>query len=156
MTEAAVTSAVAAAVHGRLVELYQPVAARNYRSVAKEFNEAADRFTAAARTIDPESDSDAVLRAAGGARQVWFTSGETAEQLDKLSPVIYAAAELVPGAPSGIAKLVEESDGLRLALLCDPRKTHVRRVWEAFKTSGGRCGRWSRAASLGHRDPRPR
>ena len=140
--EASVTDAVRVAVYGRLVALYQPVAGKHYRAVAKSFDDLADRFTAAAKIVNPEASSDEVLCAAGGARAAWFTAAEVAGQLDALLPVLCAAAELA-GAPSGIARLVEESDGLRLALVCDPKRTHVRRTWEAFNTTGGRCGRWA-------------
>ena len=102
----------------------------------------AGEFRAACHAVDPECDADTILRLNDQARQAWFSCAEITEKLDALLPVLCAAAELA-GAPTGVAKLVEESNGLRLALCADPRKAHRRRVWEAWNTTGGRCGRWS-------------
>ena len=36
-----------------------------------------------------------------------------------------------------------------LALIADPRDAHRRRVWEAFRVTGGRTGRWGALVKLG-------
>jgi hypothetical protein len=133
---------VSDAVFARLRAIWAPQSAKAYRSVAKEFDDLAVQFTATARVVDPEASSDVVLRCDDRARASWFAAAELAEQLDGLLPVLCSAADLC-GAPRGFGRLTEDADGLRLALACDPKKTHRRRTWEAWNATGGRCGRWS-------------
>jgi hypothetical protein len=51
--DAAVSDVVRNRVHGTMVEIYRPVADKNYRAVAKRFDAAAAAFTKAAELADP-------------------------------------------------------------------------------------------------------
>lgn len=156
MTEGAVNAVVRAAVHERLRALYEPAAAKNYKTVASQFDDAAKSFTKAANTVDPETGSDAIVHTDDRTRQSWFAAAVAAQQLDELVPVLAAAAELA-GAPAGTSHRGPDADPLVLALTTDPDKLHRRRVWEAW-AAAGTCGRWSALHRLGatirtHRDP---
>jgi hypothetical protein len=112
--------------------------------VAKAFDTAATKFTAAAKECDPEADSDAVVGQPDSVRQGRLDSTLHAVELDRLTPVLQAAAELC-GIYTG------RDDTWLLPLLIDTTGLHRRRVWEAWRSAGERCGRWSALAALGAR-----
>jgi hypothetical protein len=90
------------------------------------------------------------------ARTQWFRAAECAEQLTALVPVLASAAELV--GCTGVLRNTADADSLTIPLCTDPAKHHVRRVWEAWQTTGGRTARWGALAALGveiraHRSP---
>ncbi|WP_373199842.1 hypothetical protein [Mycobacterium marinum] len=147
-TEADVRGAVARAVHAEMLRLYQPVAARHYRALATQFDEAATKFSKAARTADPELSPNRVvydLDEAG--RQSWLAAAVLAAELDSLLAPLAAAATLA-GAPAEVNTPTDGAEGYRIALATDPGKLHRRRVWESWGAAG-RCGRWSALHKLG-------
>jgi hypothetical protein len=76
-------------------------------------------------------------------RSAWFDTAKFAARLDSLVPVLCAAIELC-----GIYAV---DDTVLLPLTVDPSGLHRRRVWEAWKADGVRCGRWQALAGLGAR-----
>ena len=76
-------------------------------------------------------------------RTGWLDTAKNAAALDRLVPILQAAAELC-GVYSG-------DDTALLPLVIDTSSLHRRRVWEAWKAAGERCGRWSALAALGAR-----
>jgi hypothetical protein len=140
--DAAVTDIVRARVHGRMLELYRPHADKNYKQVADQFDAIADRFTRAAKTVDPESTSDAVVGAGDAARKAWFDAATLAADLDEWLAVLTAAARLA-GVPA-----VDDERELEIALTVDAGKLNKRRVWGAWSVTGGRTGRWGALCSL--------
>src|SRR5205823_515519 len=97
-------------VHGRLCALYEPHADKNYRQVAQRFDAIADRFTKCAKTVDPESTSDAMVRANDAARRAWFDSATLAAELDEWLTVLAAAGRLA-GVPA-----VDDDTEIEIAL----------------------------------------
>lgn len=151
-----VRNLVGARVHAALQTLYAPTAKRAYPQVRDEFDAAAKAFTALADTVDVESADSVIVRADNRSRQAWMDAPALARRLDELASVLAAAATLV-GADPGLMSLTPETEGLRLALVCQPGDTHRRRVYEAYNATG-QCGRWSALHTLGveiraHRDP---
>lgn len=134
---------VRAAVYPKLVQLYSEVAAINYAKVAKEFDTVASDFTALAKQCNPEVDGASIVGEPDSVRSAWLDAQKFAAGLDKLTPVLQAAAELY-GIYTG-------DDTALLPLVIDTTGLHRRRVWEAWKSSGERCGHWSALAALGAR-----
>ena len=135
--------AVRAEVHPRLVQLYSDVAAANYHAVAKQSDSAAADFNTSAGQcgeVGPEADTDAVVRQRDPVRTAWLDCAKHAAGLDRLVPVLCAAAEL-----NGVAT---GDEILLLPLVCDPRGCHRRRVWEAWRADG-RCSKWSAPTAFG-------
>jgi hypothetical protein len=132
-----------AETYPRLVAAYSEVAASNYGKVGKEFDAVATAFTAAAKQCDPEADADAIVEQPDSVRQGWLDSTVHAAELDRLVPVLRAAAELC-----GVSSA---DDTWLLPLVCDPSGCDRRRVWEAWKADAARCGRWGALAGLGAR-----
>jgi hypothetical protein len=133
-----VVIAVRGEVYPRLIQAYSEAADTNYASVAKAFDTAATKFTAAAKECDPEADSDAVVGQPDSVRQGRLDSTLHAVELDRLTPVLQAAAELC-GIYTG------RDDTWLLPLLIDTTGLHRRRVWEAWRSAGNGVGagrRW--------------
>jgi hypothetical protein len=140
--DAAVSDVVRSRVHGRLVELYQPVATRNFHACAEKFDSAAAAFTRCAKTVDPLSDPASLVNGSAAARTAWFSAPVLSSALDEALALLGAAARLA-GAPDADD---EAQIQIPLALL-DVGKLHRRRVWEAWAATG-RCGRWASVVSL--------
>ena len=124
----------------RLIEIYDEAAADNYGAVAKVFDAAATKFTAAAKRSDPEADADSIVGQPDSVRQGWLDSTVHAAELDRLVPILQAAAEL--------CDVSTDDDTALLPLVCDPAGAHRRRLWEAWKVAGPRCGHWAALAAL--------
>jgi hypothetical protein len=87
-------------------------------------------------------------------RTAWLDTAKYASRLEALAPLLVAAVEL--------AGLSAVDDTILLPLTCDPSGLHRRKLWEAWRSVGERCGRWSalvaldariRAAELGGLEP---
>jgi hypothetical protein len=117
------------------------VAAANYAKVAAEFDRVAGEFTTAAVAGNPEADASALVGEADPARKGWLDAAVYAAELDRLVPVLQAAAEL--------CGIDTRDDTWLLPLVIDTTGMHRRRVWEAWQVEGGRCGRWAALAGLG-------
>lgn len=138
---AQVHNGVKAAVTRRLRDLYAPHAQTNYEVVADLFDAAADRLSKAAAVIDPDADPAAVVNADTKTRQAWTDSFLAATELDRLVPMLQAAAEL-----AGVSTSRREA---LLPLLADHNGQHRRQVWEAFDHTAGRGGRWAALLKVG-------
>lgn len=119
----------------RLEELYAAVAVDSYTKVAKQFDTVGSLFTAAARKSDPEAASDSIVSQADPVRTAWLDATKHAAELDRLQLLVIAAAEWY-----GIGIPRRDRDPVLIALLCDPDGLHRRRVWEAWRRKGSRCG----------------
>jgi hypothetical protein len=144
---ATVTVAVRRAVLARLIEFYSKVAASNYAKVAKKFDGVAANFTDVAGCCDPEGDAASMVEAPDETRASWLNAAIFANKLDRVVPIVRAAASLA-NVPSSAHRDLGVADACLLPLVCDPGELHRRRVWEAFATKG-RCGRWSALTALG-------
>ncbi|HYB35863.1 MAG TPA: hypothetical protein VEF72_08825 [Mycobacterium sp.] len=142
-SRADVVLAVRGACYPRLIEIYSEVADTNYAKVSKEFNAVASEFTAAAKQCDPEADAETLIDQPDPVRTGWLDAQRFAARLDKLVPVLVAAVEL--------AGVSARDDTCLLPLLVDPTGCHRRRLWEAWRSAGERCGRWSAVVGLGAR-----
>jgi hypothetical protein len=134
---------VRAAVLPKLIQLYSEAAADSYGKVAAAFDAAATKFAAAAKQCDPEASSDAIVGQPDSVRQGWLDSAKHAAELNRIMPVLQDAAEL--------AGVYTGDDTALLPLLVDTAGLHRRRVWESWRNSGERCGRWGALAALGAR-----
>ena len=131
-------------VYPELIRLYAEAAADNYALVGKQFDSVAAKFTTAAgKCGDHEASSEDVVGQPNTVRDAWLDAAKHAAELDRLVPVLRAAAEL--------AGISTADDTVLLPLLVDPGDAHRRRVWEAFKADGVRTGRWGALAGLGVR-----
>jgi hypothetical protein len=155
-----VVIAVRGEVYPRLVQLYSEVAAANYAKVAKEFDTVAGKFTTAAFAGNPEADANTLVSEPDPVRKGWLDAAVYAAELDRLTPVLQAAAEL--------CGIDTRDDTWLLPLVINSAGLHRRRVWEAWRVEGGRCGHWAALAGLGaqiraadldgfepHRTPKP-
>jgi hypothetical protein len=140
-----VVGAVQAAVQPAPVALYSKAAVANYGKVAKEFDGAASKFTTAALQCDPEAEPASIVGQPDSVRTSWLNTLEHAAELDALVPVLLAAAEL---ADIPLPRRTGRDSAL-LALMVDPGGLHRRRVWEAWRVEGGRCGHWAALVALG-------
>jgi hypothetical protein len=137
-----------------LRELYGAVAATNYQAVAKQFDDAATRFTKVASTVDVEACAASMIDKPDRQRKAYLDAESFANQLTRLVVPLSAAMTLARGVD------VHPSDDLAvLPLVCDVTGHNRRAVWNAFDTKGGRCGHWQalhranitiRAAELYH------
>jgi hypothetical protein len=125
-----------AAALQKMRELYGKTAIRNYGAVAYNFDGLAKQFTELADIVDPESDAVALMSAPDKTRQAWQDIETYAHKLTESLPALSAAAQLC-----GIRDV--DTDPVLLPLVCDPGQVHRRRVWEAWATDTGRCGRWA-------------
>lgn len=138
---ATVTNVLRTAVVRRLRDLYAPHAEPNYLAVATLFDAQADKFTRAAAIVDPESDPADLITADVKTRTAWTDASLAAVELDRLVPVLQSAADL--------AGTSTDRPETLFALIADPGEVHRRTAWEAFNTSGGRCGRWAALLAAG-------
>jgi hypothetical protein len=138
-----VVIAVRGETYSRLIELYSEVADTNYAKVGKEFDATATEFTAAAKQCDPEAAGDAIVGQPHPVRTAWLDVAKHAAELDRMVPVLCAAAELAGISTTG--------DTMLLPLLIDPTGWHRRRTWEAWKATGERTGHWGALVALGAR-----
>jgi hypothetical protein len=121
----------------RLREIYTAVAGANYRAIAAQFDNAAKRFTDVANTVDVEADPVSMLKANDKVRQGFLAAESYANELTRLVPPLCAAATLATRID------IHPSDQLAVLPLVADTSGHKRRaVWDAFDTTGGRCGHW--------------
>lgn len=157
---ASINQGVTAALAPVIRAEYAKTAAANYATMADKFNAIAKTFTAAAKTIDPETPAEALIHASEAKRRAWTNAGVAAMELTEALPLLMDAARLA-------GKTLPNNDAA-LGLVVDTGTLHRRRVWEAWETTEGRCGRWSALHTLGapiqatpleeftlYREPRP-
>lgn len=160
VNKASVNKEVAAALTPAMRSEYAKTAEANYATMAEKFNAIAKTFTAAAKTIDPETPAEALIHASEAKRRAWTNAGVAAIELTEALPLLMDAARLA-------GKTLPNNDAA-LGLVVDTGTLHRRRVWEAWETTEGRCGRWSALHTLGapiqatpleeftlYREPRP-
>jgi len=154
--QAEVQGAVIAAVEREMLAAWKPEAMNVYRAVAKLYDEAAQQFTTAANTCDPESSAEYMIDASDDQRQAWKQAEVSAARLTQLVPGLVSAAQLADvRLDSADERLAQQwwqapvDPTAELPLVCDPGTLHRRRVWEAFDHVGGRTGKWGRLTSLG-------
>jgi hypothetical protein len=128
-------------------QIYSTIAVDSYRKVAAEFDCAATKFSTAAGKCDPGADGASVVGLPDATRTAWMDAARHAAALDRLTPVLHAAAQLA-GAPATARRDQGGKDAALLPLVCDPGTAHRRRVWEAW-TAQGRTGRWGPLLALG-------
>jgi hypothetical protein len=136
-----VVIAVRGETYPKLIELYSEVADTNYGKVAAVFDATANDFTAATKRCDPEADGDAIVGRPDSVRTAWLDAAKHAAELDRMVPVLCAAAELCGVSTAG--------DTALLPLLIDASGCHRRRTWEAWKASGVRTGHFGALVALG-------
>jgi hypothetical protein len=117
------------------------VAVDNYSRVASKFDGVAGKFSTAASLVDPETPAADVVGESDKVRQAWSSSERHAAELTTVLPALVAAA--------GLAGAEGVNGSGALFLCCDPGTRHRRRVWEAWRHSDGRCGRWAALHRLG-------
>jgi len=154
--QAEVQGAVIAAVEREMLAAWKPEAMNVYRAVAKLYDKAAQQFTTAANTCDPESSAEYMIDASDDQRQAWKQAEVSAARLTQLVPGLVSAAQLADvRLDSADERLVQQwwqapvDPTAELPLICDPGALHRRRVWEAFDYVGGRTGKFGRLVSLG-------
>jgi len=153
--EAEVQAAVIAAVEREMLAAWQPEALTVYRAVAALYDDAAQEFTAAANTCDPEASAEYMIDNPDQ-QAAWKLAEVSAARLTQLVPGLVSAAQLadvrLDSADERLAQpwwSAPVDPTAELALVCDPGTLHRRRVWEAFETVGGRTGKWGRLLALG-------
>jgi hypothetical protein len=119
----------------RLREIY--AAGANYAKVAALFDDAAQHFCDVANIVDIESDAASMIDKPDKVRRAYLDAESFANALTKLVPPLCAAATLATGID------IHPSDQLAVLPLVADTSGHKRRaVWDAFDTTGGRCGHW--------------
>lgn len=142
-------------------DAYTPVAATNYGIAAERFNDAAQAFTDAATICDPNTPADQVVAASEKIRKAWSAGATRAAELDKLLPVLRAAAELaglVGADPDDVVDLAVDANGLpREQVLAawtieDREAVAQRQANDGFSrapVTHTRCGRWAALLAAG-------
>jgi len=148
---------VVGAVEEQMNAAYSDAAMDVYRTVAAQFDAAADGFTAAATACDPEAPATDLVSAPEDQRQAWLTAELDAVRLDAALPVLIAATQLANTrieAPTRLAPgwwRAQPADAALIALCVDTSGLHRRRIWEAWQHTGGRTKRWGALVALGAR-----
>jgi hypothetical protein len=149
--DGAINQRLQEAVLERLVDVYAPHATRCYKAAASAFDDAAGWFTDAARTVDVEAGAESLLTATPTQLQAWHEAPTRAADLEARLHVLLAAAALA-GARPDVAYTTDATDTataeVQIALCTNVKGQHRRRVWEAWATRKGRCGRWSALRAL--------
>jgi hypothetical protein len=125
----------------RLADLYDRVAAANYRIAAKSFDSLAGQFTKRANLTDPELPPGEVVRLPADRRDAWVEAEGMARQLDTALDTLTAAAVL-----AGM-DLDDDMELLRLPLVVRTAGCHRRRLFGAWESTG-RTGKWGPLARL--------
>lgn len=150
-------------VHAQIREHYAAHAIAVYESVGEKFTAAAEAFTAAAATVDPETPAELIIDATDRIRKAWRSAEIHAAELHRLLEPLLAAAVL--------AKICGDDADALLPLTVDTDGLHRREVWSAWETeqredqemravaahsifatdapTRSRCGRWSALLALG-------
>ncbi len=134
---AEVTAAIRAAVLTSLREYYEPHAVANYASAADYYDDLAQKFTAAADLVDPETDAAAMVDEPEKLRRAWSSAEQLAHRLTAALAGLSAAASLA-GVPTDQEHLI--------ALTVDPTGCHRRRCGQRGRRRHGRTGTMGRAA----------
>jgi hypothetical protein len=133
---------VAEAVFEQLVELYRPVARKNYQTIAGRFDMVATEFAAAASAVDADAEAEAIIKGSEQERNAWAEIPLIAGRLDQLQGPLRAACEL-----AGKSTKPRE---MQIALCVDPEGAHRRHIWDAYENpGGGRGGRWAAIIKCG-------
>lgn len=158
----AVHDRVRAAIRNR----YADHAVRIYETVAATFNAAADAFTAAAATVDPELPAEEIVDLPDKERKAWRAAADRADKMRRLVEPLHAAAVLagICGSDADAAlPLTVDADGLECAQVwaawqIEDRQAKAQRAAAAHQpfttditATRSRCGRWSALLALGAR-----
>lgn len=132
-----VDQAVSTAGAQRLREIYDEFAPTGYGLIGKRFDDAAKRFTAAVKIVDPRARAEEVIERDAKVHQKWREGQALAAELDELSGLVMNAGMLcglvqpAKGQPSASPAWRDGWKQLRLGLCCDADGLHRRRVWQA-------------------------
>ena len=155
---ATINGTVVAAIETAMAEAIAPVAADTYRRVAELFNTAAAAFTTAAQAANPERSARDMVAADKESQNHWLAAEVNAAKLTELIPALLAAAQLTGLRIDMADERINEAwwsavidPAAIFGLTVDAGTLHRRRVWDAFNTEGGRCGRWSALVAAGAR-----
>ena len=128
---ATINGTVVAAIETAMAEAIAPVAERSARDMV---------------AADKESQSH------------WLAAEVNAAKLTELIPALLAAAQLTGLRIDMADERINEAwwsavidPAAIFGLTVDAGTLHRRRVWDAFNTEGGRCGRWSALVAAGAR-----
>ena len=129
--QASMFDEVRAQVLDALRAIYAKVADKYYRQLAACFDDAADKFTACARAIPPDSLPAQIINQNRKIVEAWKDAETHANQLDALVEPLSAAAELVRPltSPSGIGS---DRNPLLINLCCDVDGVHRRVAWHSW------------------------
>jgi hypothetical protein len=127
-----------------LQQIYGTVAQQNYKAIAKQFDQAAKRFTDAATIADPEADAASMLDQPDKTRKAFLDSESHANALTRLIPALCGAATLATG-----IDVHPTNQQLVLPLCVDVGTFRRRDVWAAWDVSTGRSQRWGALARIG-------
>ena len=170
-TVAVVNNTVVSRVQAEMVAVYEPAAAKNYATMADQFDAIAADFTAAAATVDPETPPAAMVLAPDDHRTAWADAERHAHRLDQILPALAAAAQLAGTrlhTGDGSWFDAPADPGALLALALDPEGCQRRNLWGAWLLYTGRTRRWGAVLAAGatirahrgdeltrYREPRP-
>ena len=143
-----VVDQVNAAAHDELSRLYEPVAQRNYRTLAAKFDDAAKRFTACCSRVDVSAVPAEIIDANSKALQAWKDAAVIATELEDLVMQLGCTAELC-GMPSDLFAMTFDNNTALIPLTVDTTNLHRRKLWQAWHSTDGRCRRWGPLADLG-------
>jgi hypothetical protein len=151
--EAAVGDRVREAVLCELENMYAQNAERNYKLLAKRYNQAADQFTRASRACDLERDGNTLVGESPETMATWSAVPGLVADLEQARHHMLAAASLCDGIPADVAFVTGATDfptmEFQIALSMDPGKAHRRRVWESWASQAGRSRGWHQLVQLG-------
>ncbi|MGA7054528.1 MAG: hypothetical protein WBZ37_25325, partial [Mycobacterium sp.] len=139
------SAAVTAGVVHELKRLYSDAAPDNYRAVAKQFDNAAKRFTDLAELVDVEGDAAALLNEPDKTRQAYQDAESFANQVTRLLPAMAAAMTLATGVDVFLGH-----QQLMLPLCVDVDSGKRKDLWTAWDVKNtGRTGRWGALHAAG-------
>lgn len=123
---------VRSAVLDRLLATWEPYAVEAYGKVAAAGDKAGADFATAAHKCNPEASADVLVGRDGPTQKAWLGSLDAAAELDKLLPVLTAAAELT----GAVVVPRKGTEVVLIPLTIDVTDVHRRRLWKAFTTEG--------------------
>mgnify|MGYP001002313664 CR=1 FL=1 len=150
-------------VNAAIRDAYRAVSVKNYLTIAALFDDHAQGFHSAAEVCDPTLDAEVVVAATEKVRKAWQASAAHAAELNRIVPVLRAAAELagICGAdPDDALDLCVDGNGIDRDQLLDAWRTEERESAAAHYAASGhpfttpppthtRCGRWSALRAAG-------
>lgn len=133
---------IALAVIAAMRDQYATTAASNYATAADCYNATAKRLTDALAIVNPDAPESTMIGVPRKESDAYLSVPLVVLELDQHLDDLALAARL-----AGVYTINDET--MRLPMAANVSDLHRRRVWEAWRTTTGRGGRWHALVKAG-------